>query len=132
MTKNKRTVQKYLEGFRETDREKILSCLTDDVEWEIPGLFHSRGRVAFNEHIVDPGFTGNPIISVARITEENDVVVVEGLVLAKREDRTSLPLAFCDVFEMENGKIRHLTSYLMETKERCRDEQCELVQVDGK
>lgn len=41
MTGNKRTVQKYMEGSRETDRGKILSCLTDDVEWEIPGLFHS-------------------------------------------------------------------------------------------
>ncbi|CAG0943292.1 nuclear transport factor 2 family protein [Geobacter sp.] len=115
MTNNKRTIQKYMEGFRETDREKIQSCLTDDVEWEIPGLFHSRGRAAFNNHIVDPGFAGNPIISVTRMTEENDVVIAEGTVLATREDGTSLPLAFCDVFELENGKIRRLTSYLMET-----------------
>ena len=115
MTENKRAVQRYMEGFRETDREKILSCLTDDVEWEIPGLFHSRGRAAFNDHIVDPGFAGNPVISVTRMTEENDVVIAEGTVLAKREDGTLLPLAFCDVFELENGKIRRLTSYLMET-----------------
>ena len=44
MTANKRTVKKYMEGFRQTDRDKIL-CLADDVEWEIPGLFHSRGRL---------------------------------------------------------------------------------------
>jgi len=115
MTKNKQTVQKYMEGFRKTDREEILSCLTDDVEWEIPGLFHSRGRAAFNDHIVDPGFAGNPVISVTRMIEENDFVVAEGTVLARREDGTSLTLAFCDVFEMENGKIRRLTSYLVET-----------------
>ena len=115
MTKNKHTVQQYMEGFRQTDREMILSCLTDDVEWEIPGLFHSRGKAAFNDHIVDPGFAGNPVISVTRMTEENDVVIAEGTVLAKRDDGTALPLAFCDVFELENGKIRSLTSYLMET-----------------
>jgi len=115
MTKNKQTVQKYMEGFRKTDREEILSCLTDDVEWEIPGLFHSLGRAAFNDHIVDPGFAGNPVISVTRMIEENDFVVAEGTVLARREDGTSLTLAFCDVFEMENGKIRRLTSYLVET-----------------
>jgi ketosteroid isomerase-like protein len=115
MTENKRTVQKYMDGFRVTDREKILSCLTDDVEWEIPGLFHARGRAAFNEHLVDPGFAGNPVISVSRMTEEDDVVVAEGTVLAKRADGTSLPLVFCDIFELENGKIRRLTSYLLAT-----------------
>ena len=115
MTENKHTVQQYMEGFRQTDREVILSCVADDVEWEIPGLFHSRGKAAFNDHIVDPGFAGNPVISVNRMTEENDVVVAEGTVLAKRDDGTSFSLAFCDVFELENGKIRRLTSYLMET-----------------
>ena len=115
MTENKHTVQQYIEGFRRTDREMILSCMTDDVEWEIPGLFHSRGKTAFNDHIVDPGFAGNPVISITRMTEENNVVVAEGTVLAKRDDGTDLPLAFCDVFELENGKIRRLTSYLMET-----------------
>jgi ketosteroid isomerase-like protein len=116
MTENKRTVQKYMDGFRKTDREEILSCLTDDVEWEIPGMFQARGRDAFNNHIVDPGFAENPVIDVTRMTEENDIVVAEGTVLARRNDGTSLPLAFCDVFELENGKIRRLISYLMEAK----------------
>lgn len=92
MTENKHTVQRYMEGFRQTDREMILSCVTDDVEWEIPGLFHSRGKAAFNDHIVDPGFAGNPVISITRMTEENGIVVAEGTVLAKREDGASFPL----------------------------------------
>jgi ketosteroid isomerase-like protein len=40
MTANKRTVEAYMEGFRRTDRPQILSCLTDDVEWVLPGAFH--------------------------------------------------------------------------------------------
>jgi ketosteroid isomerase-like protein len=116
MSENKRTVQKYMDGFRVTDRAAILSCVTDDVEWEIPGMFHSRGRDAFNEHIVDPGFAGHPVITVTRMTEENDVVIAEGTVMAQREDGSKLPLVFCDVFEMEDGRIRRLVSYLMENK----------------
>jgi ketosteroid isomerase-like protein len=115
MTENKRTVQKYMDGFKKTDREAILSCLTDDVEWEIPGMFTARGREAFNNHIVDPGFAGHPVIDVTRMTEENNVVIAEGSVLARRDDGTTLPLVFCDVFELEGGKIRRLVSYLMET-----------------
>ena len=116
MSDNKRTVLAYMEGFRNTDRQAILSCLTDDVQWEIPGMFAIHGRDAFNSHIVDPGFSGNPVIEVTRLTEENDVVVAEGTVLARQDDGTTLPLAFCDVFEMRNAKIRRLISYLVETK----------------
>jgi ketosteroid isomerase-like protein len=116
MTDNKRIVQRYMEGFRTTDRESILSCVTDDVEWTIPGTFVSRGKAAFNDHIVDQGFAGHPVIDVRRLVEEDNVVVAEGTVLATREDGTNLPLVFCDVFEMESGKIRRLTSYLMEAK----------------
>ncbi len=36
MTENKRTVEKYMDGFRRSDHELILSCLTDDIEWEMP------------------------------------------------------------------------------------------------
>ena len=113
---NKKTVERYMEGFRRSDHEEILACLTDDVEWEIPGLFHVRGREAFDRHIEDEGFVGSPDITVTRLTEESDVVLAEGLVRAHRKDGTVLNLAFCDVFEMRDARIRKLVSYLMETR----------------
>ena len=116
MTQNQATVELYMEGFRKTDRPLILSCLTDDVEWVIPGVFHTRGREEFSSHIVDEGFTGQPDITVTRIVEENDVVVAEGSVRAPRTDGTSVNVVFCDVFEMRDGKIRKLVSYLMVMK----------------
>ena len=30
MTKNTKTVDRYMDGFRRGDREQVLSCLTDD------------------------------------------------------------------------------------------------------
>ena len=116
MTRNKQTVETYMEGFRQTDRAQVLSCLTDDVEWEIPGAFHLHGKRDFNHHIVDDAFLERPEISVTRIIEENDVVVAEGRVRTQRKDGSYLNLAFCDLFEMEEGKVRRLTSYLMEIK----------------
>ena len=50
------------------------------------------------------------------MTEEEDVVIAEGTVIARREDGTPLPLAFCDVFEMRDAKIKRLVSYLVEMK----------------
>ena len=117
MSDNKRTVERYMEGFRHTDRSKVLSCLTEDVEWEIPGFFSARGRGEFETHIVDEGFTGSPVIEVTRLVEENDVVVAEGTVRAHRTDGTTVNLAFCDVFDMRQSKIRRLVSYLMQVRE---------------
>jgi len=105
-----------MDGFRATDRPLILSCLTDDVEWLIPGFFHVRGKEEFAKHIIDEGFSGRPEITVTRMTEEDDVVVAEGHVRAQRTDGSIMNLVFCDVFEMRDARIRKLISYLMEIK----------------
>jgi len=116
MTPNKKTVEEYMDAFRRTDRSQILSCVTDDVEWVIPGAFHVRGKDDFAKHIVDEGFTGQPAITVGRLIEADGTVVAEGTVRAPKADGSFLDLVFCDVFDMRNGKIRRLISYLMEVK----------------
>jgi ketosteroid isomerase-like protein len=105
-------IEAYMDGFRKTDRPQILSCLTDDVEWILPGVFHVHGKHAFEGHIVDRGFTGHPVITLNRFVEEGDVVVAEGSVRAPKEDGSVLNLVFCDVFDMQDAKIRRLVSYL--------------------
>jgi uncharacterized protein len=114
---NKRTVEKYMAAFRRSDHHQVLSCLTDDVEWVIPGAFHLKGKDAFDKEIENPAFVGSPAITVTRVTEEGDVVVAEGSVRAARRDGGYLNAVFCDVFEMRDAKIRRLISYLMEVKE---------------
>ena len=39
---NKKTVEMYIDGFRATDHAKILSCLADNVVWDMPGFFLKR------------------------------------------------------------------------------------------
>ena len=112
---NVSTVEAYMDGFRRTDRALILSCLTDDVQWELPGIFSVRGKDAFATHIVDEGFAGKPQIAITRIFESGDIVVAEGTVVAGKTDGTQAHMVFCDLFEMRGGKISRLISYLMET-----------------
>jgi len=113
MTQNKQTVAKYMEGFREGNHEKILSCLTDDVIWELPGHYMHHGKEAFDKEIENENFEGRPAIQIIRYIEENDIVVAEGKVQCRMKNGTELDIAFCDVFNFENGKIKKLTSYLM-------------------
>jgi uncharacterized protein len=114
-TMNKATVQRYIEGFNKSDHAQILACLTDGVEWIIPGVFHVAGKADFDKEIESPAFVGSPTVTIDRMTEENNVVVVEGTVRCARREGGTLHAAYCDVFEMDRGKIARLVSYMVET-----------------
>ncbi len=113
MSPNKQTVETYIEGFRRSDHAMVLSCLTDDVIWEMPGVYRHVGKEEFDKEIENENFIGSPTIQIKRLTEENNVVIAEGAVQGKMRNGGKLDAVFCDVFEMENGKIKKLTSYLM-------------------
>ena len=116
MTENKKTVEKYMEGFRKSDHGMILSCLTDDVEWDMPGAFHLVGKEAFNREIENDTFVGSPTITIMRVTEENDIVIAEGAVQAQRREGGFLKAVFSDAFTMRDAKIKRLITYLVELK----------------
>jgi uncharacterized protein len=103
----------YMEGFRTGDHAKILSCLTDDIVWDMPGMFHLTGKEAFDHEIENDLFVGKPSINIIRMTEENDVVVAEGEVKSKFKSGDLLDAVFCDVFQMKDGRIKKLTTYQM-------------------
>lgn len=116
MSENKKTIEKYIDGFNKSDHEQILFCLTDDIVWEMPGIFYLRGKEEFDGEIENPAFVGKPNVAITRMTEENNVIVAEGTVNSRKKDRTKLNAAFCDVFEMENCKIKRLIGYIAEIK----------------
>jgi ketosteroid isomerase-like protein len=116
MSLNKETVEKYIDGFNKSDHAQILSCLTDDIEWLMPGAFHLRGKDAFDKEIENDAFTGSPTVKITRMVEENDVVIAEGTVRVAWKDGGFLDAVFCDAFEMANGKIRRLVSYQVNLK----------------
>jgi ketosteroid isomerase-like protein len=116
LSKNKKTVSEYMEGFNAGDHAKILSCLTDDIIWDMPGIYHHNGKAEFDKEIENDAFTGKPVIKVMRLVEEYDVVVAEGTVQGKKKDGSDFKAVFCDVFLMNKGKIKKLTSYLMVKK----------------
>lgn len=113
MTTNKTTVEKYMEGFRRGDHAMILSCLTDDVTWYMPGFINIAGKDAYDKEIENDAFTGLPTITIMRMIEENDIVVAEGTVQAAFKAGGLLDAVFCDVFHMRGGLISHLSTYQM-------------------
>lgn len=111
---NKDVVSKYFEGLRHLDRPAMLSLLTDDierVEWA-EGFPTSgvpvRGKAAFSESITDPPGPGGLRIEIARMTEENNVVVAEATVHVPMKDGNFVNVRAWVFFEFENGKVRRV------------------------
>lgn len=114
MSTNKQTVTNYMEGFRKSDHAQILSCLTEDVVWEMPGAFHLEGKKAFDGEIENPAFIGSPTITQVRLVEEDNIVIAEGKVQGQFKNGAMMNAVFCDVFHFQDGKIKKLTSYVMQ------------------
>jgi uncharacterized protein len=112
----KQAVRAYIDGFRTGDHQAILSLLTDDVTWEIPGFFDISGKDAFDNQIENDAFEGHPKLTIHRLVEEEDVVVAVGAVEAARKDGGILSAVFADVFYFEGDRIRRLETYQMEKK----------------
>jgi ketosteroid isomerase-like protein len=108
---NKEIVSRYIEGFNKADHFQMLSCISRDVEWIMPGAFHLVGREAFDKEIQNDAFAGNPVVQIIRLTEEHGVVIAECSVRVQRKEGGFLDAVFCDVFEMENAKIKRLITY---------------------
>jgi uncharacterized protein len=109
-------VERYMAAYDLHDVEGVLALLSEDVEWEAPGAFRLRGREGFAREMANPAYVHPPDITVTRLIAEGDVVVAEGRVRTIAREGGEVHIAFCDVFELESGRIRRLTSYLMELK----------------
>jgi len=94
----KQVVERYIEGFRRSDHDHILSCLSDDIVWALHGYKTLKGKGAFDAEIENEGFEGSPTITIDRLIEEGDSVVAtgEGSVAQKAGDRREF--VFSEVF----------------------------------
>ena len=83
---------------------------------DIAGVFHLKGKEEFDNEIENPAFEGKPLIVITCMIEENNIIIAEGTVRAKKKDAGYINLVFCDVFEMKDNLIKRLILYLMEVK----------------
>jgi ketosteroid isomerase-like protein len=113
VSRRKEIVETYFEGFRRGDHGLILSLLTHDVAWDLPGYRHLTGKEAFDQEIENEEFVGTPTLTVDRVIEEGDTVVTIGAGEAMHGSGEPHRFAFCDVFTFTADKIRRVESYLV-------------------
>jgi ketosteroid isomerase-like protein len=113
MSAHQATVHEYMEGFKEGDHERILRCLTDDVLWIIHGHRTTTGKVEFDSEIVGADFEGKPILSVDRVFEDGDVVIVTGEGTGNHREAGPFRFAYNDLFTFRGDLIERVDSYVV-------------------
>ncbi|PRY55027.1 MULTISPECIES: nuclear transport factor 2 family protein [Glycomyces] len=117
MSRNTDTVNRYLDGFRRSDHEQILSCLTDDIAWTVYGAFQLSGKSAYDAAIEGPGFIGPPTLDVVRMVEQGDTVMAELTGAATRDNGEEMRMSMAEVFVMRDGLICERRAWVIELKE---------------
>jgi uncharacterized protein len=107
----KATVERYIEGFRRSDNAQILSCLTDDVVWELHGSKTIHGKDAFDAEIENEGFEGSPNITIDRLIEDGDNVVATGTGSIAEKGGNGRAFVFSEVFTFTGDAVSRLDTY---------------------
>ena len=110
MSPNKKVIESHIAA---TDPSKAAEFLADDIEWiewgdGVPATgVRTQGKAAFFQN-----FGGDEIRNeILRMTEENNVVVVEGVAHVTKKDGRKFAVRYCNIFELGNGKIRRKSSF---------------------
>ncbi len=102
-----------IEAHAKAPPAKAAEFLADDVEWiewadgVPPGGARTRGKAAFVQNYGDDQLRNE----VQRFIEEGNVVVVEGVAHVAKKDGKKFDVQYCNIFELENGKIKRKSSY---------------------
>jgi ketosteroid isomerase-like protein len=111
MSAHKDVIERYLEGFRRGDHAQILSCLTQDIVWELHGQKTVRGKDAFNAAIDTDFFEGEPALGIYRMIEEGDAVAVTGGGRVSKKGGEQAWFVFSEVFQFSGQLISRLETY---------------------
>jgi ketosteroid isomerase-like protein len=101
-----------MDGFRSSDHDLILRCLTDDVVWYIHGHRTTHGKGEFDE-IENPEFDGSPDLDVQRVFEDGNVVVVTGEGQGRHRVNGPFRFAFNSLFTFRGDRIERVDSYVV-------------------
>jgi len=109
MSSNKQIVQNYFES-QGTDYSRLLADDVELVEWVDNGPasgVQTHGKAAY---VANRGSRSYET-KIVRMTEENDVVLVEGIARGAKKEGGYWRVQFCDIFELKNGKIQRLSAF---------------------
>ena len=119
--KNKKLVEKFINEFIKRNNKSYMNYLADDIKWNIVGMPSITGRQNFLEALEMMELwqaslkRSNSEGKGKNVIAEGDYVVIEnqGSLLVKDKDFDNP--AHCDIYRIDNGKIKEVTTYIVDT-----------------
>jgi uncharacterized protein len=115
MSPNKKLVASYYAS-KGTDYARLLADDVVLIDWD-PGApltgAVTKGKAAYIQNRGNREFESE----ITRMTEENDVVVVEGFARGVKKDGGAWTVRFCDTYEIENGKLKRISTHGADLKQ---------------
>ncbi|MGE0589812.1 MAG: nuclear transport factor 2 family protein [Cyclobacteriaceae bacterium] len=110
--KNKEIVKEVSNAFLKSDIEKALSFMSEDIKMGWPGYFDlAPGKDSIREFFKDvPEMLSS---ETGEFIEEGDRVVGTGRITAKHANGEVKKSFFCDVYQLKDGEIKEITSYMV-------------------
>jgi ketosteroid isomerase-like protein len=116
---NKAVVTEFMEVFSRGDVDAILAFLTDDATWwvagTIEGISGEKDKAAFGEMLAGLSTlstTGAIALTPRALTAEGDRVAAETESYAELTNGRVYNNLYHFVFELSDGRIRHVKEYL--------------------
>jgi ketosteroid isomerase-like protein len=115
----KEIVQQVINAFDNNNVDKVLSLFADDVKWTMKGsaitIMNSKDEVGkFLGGMEDVKMVSS---TKDHIVVENNTAAVDGLVQCRGKNGEEMAMYYADFYELENGKVKTLTSYIIDKKE---------------
>lgn len=115
----KEIVQQVIDAFDNNDVEKILSFFADDVTWTMKG---SSITIMNGKNEVEQFLGGMEDVKMVSSTNDHIIVegktaAVDGLVQCKGKNGEDMAMYYADFYELENDKVKTVTSYIVDKKE---------------
>lgn len=119
MTKKENYIREINKAFEDSNIEFLLSCVTEDIKWDVIGERIIYGTEDFQYFLHKMKKAGAMKIQIKEIISKGKKSVVEGIVELKHEPGKKKTYAFCDVYifeENESDKINELRTYITQLK----------------
>ncbi|WP_413666504.1 nuclear transport factor 2 family protein [Mucilaginibacter sp. Mucisp86] len=115
----KEIVQQVIDAFDNNDVEKILNLFAEDVIWTMKGssitIMNGKNEVAqFLGGMEDVKMISS---TKEHIIVEGNTVAVDGLVQCRDKNGKDMAMYYADIYELENDKVKKVTSYIVDKKE---------------
>ncbi len=113
---NREIIEKVIEAFDRNDVESILSYLTEDAEWHMLGEHIIKGKEEWKKFFEANAGTEMLSSSKHHIIVDGDKAAVDGEASCKVANGQTHNMYYCDIYELEAGKIKKLFSYIVNKK----------------